>query len=179
MGTIVVYSDLRHMEIMERALHELSYPRVKMIMHYALDQVGHKIAGEIVSKLVEQTGLSKNTVKSEIHEIKSSPDNLEFIIEGEGHRWGLNKYNPTQTSGGAFAKPWNTPRLFPGTFMLERYGYQVFKRLGSGRGPIKMLYGAGVPREMERGMVVAAYDEAAKRTVPEAIEKKLEQYLPK
>ena len=178
MTKIVVISDVRSLNSFQQALDVLGYVKVRTIMHYALDQAGHKAAGEIKKLLVTQSGLSKQTVTSEITEIKSSVGNLEYVIRGEGHRWGLNKFSPQQTEAGAWAMPWNTPRTFPHTFVVAQYGYQVFKRTSGARGPIKMLYGPAVFREMERGMIPVAFDTMARNDVVNAVDLKLRQFMP-
>ncbi len=70
----------------------------------------------------------------------------------------LAAFKARQTGKGVSAAPWNTRRIFGGTFIIKCYGGNVYKRAGKARFPLHKLYRAAIPRELPRDQSGDAFD---------------------
>ncbi len=146
-------------------------------MHFALDQVGGKALTEVKRALVKATGLKYGIISEGVKGHKSSPAKLVYEIVGTGRHFGLGHFNPRQTPTGVQASPWGKTRIFPGTFLIESLGGEVFKH-GEGRS-IRKLWGPSIPVEMQSEAIAeVAFKKFVDRELPKAVETKLAQYMP-
>jgi hypothetical protein len=174
---IVVKWDPRGLDAFKRATDTLGTPKVRQILHYALDQVGNKAATEVKRALVKVTGIKYGEIGKAIKVAKSSPSHLVYEITGTGRHYGLSHFSPVQTAAGVQASPWGTTRVFPHTFLIDSLGGNVFKH-GEGRS-IKKLWGPSIPVEMEREAIAdVAFRKFVDRELPNAVDAKLKQYMP-
>lgn len=174
---IVIKWDPSGLDAFKRATATLGTPRVRQIMHFALDQVGGKATTEIKRALVKQTGLTYSEIGKAVKVKKSSAAHLVYEITGTGRHFGLGHFRPKQTATGVQASPWGKTRIFPGTFIIEEFGGEVFKH-GEGRS-IRKLWGPSIPVEMESEAIAeVAFKKFVDRELPKAVESKLEQYMP-
>ncbi len=174
---IVVTFDPTGLDAFKRATDTLGTPKVRQILHFALDQVGNKAATEVKRALVKVTGIKYGEIGKAIKTTKSSASHLVYEITGTGRHYGLSHFNPRQTELGVQASPWGTTRVFPHTFLIESLGGNVFKH-GEGRS-IKKLWGPSIPVEMEHEAIAdVVFRQFVDRELPRAVETKLAQYMP-
>ena len=68
-------------------------------------------------------------------------------------------------------------RVFPGTFIVQSLGGQVFRRAGRARLPIVKLWGPSIPREMLRDQVPKVFFDEVHVKVPVRLQHELRRIL--
>lgn len=105
---------------------------------------------QAVTILSAQTGIPRGRVQSQTNVRLSG---LEAAVQEKPPAIKISQYgNPTwsRSDSGAQASGWNKRRTFPHTFMIPRYGNDVFHRAGKKRYPIARLWGPVLPNELLR-----------------------------
>ena len=133
----------------------------------ALNHVGDKAFTAVRRALVAQTSLSRDDISRGLRKVRASRQRQEeYRIVGTGARIALAHFGPVQFSYGTRAKVWGRLQRYPRTFIIEAFGGNVFKRVGSGRSAIKKLWGPGIATELVRDLSVKAFEHAAKDLGP-------------
>jgi len=164
--------------------------RGKQVLSRALNHSLAKTETAVNRALAKQTGLKYGDVKKEISRFSSNAGNLQGEIKGKGGHHKLKEFKARQTKKGVSAAPWGDRMIFRGTFIIGKYGGNVFKRIGkasentldkladygikgTGRFPIKALYGPAIPKEMVKDEAQAAFEKTISTALPQRVELEL------
>jgi hypothetical protein len=113
-----------------------------VILKAAVKHTGDKATSAMRSALVGQTGLKRKTL---VKAVKGRSVGTGYEIKSHGGNLRLKFFNARETSKGVTAAPWNSRRLYPGTFIKSGWwpnrrgpvaGGQVLQRAGAGKYPI-------------------------------------------
>lgn len=147
----------------------------------AINTSGKKLFTAVKRTVAKQMGASQARVVKYGHmrRIPASGGRLVTSVESKGGYLPLSDFKPRSTRKGASAAPWGTRRVFGGTFLIAKFGGNVFKRTGkfspkSGReNAVEKLWGPAVPKEMVRDESEAAYQQIARDVLPNEIERQI------
>lgn len=153
-------SSIKHIaDVMHRA-QQLS----PQVLKAAVKHTGDKATSAMRSALVPQTGLKRKTL---VKAVKGRSTGSGYEIKSHGGNIRLKFFQARETRKGVTAAPWNSRRLYAGTFMKGgrfpnrvalKMGGAVLKRTGSSRLPIKgVRSGLFIPEEMVKGSSEAAF----------------------
>jgi hypothetical protein len=76
----------------------------------------------------------------------------------KGEETNIALFGARQGKRGVSAAPWGRRRVFKSTFMIGRYGGNVFRRRGPQRLPLKGVYGPNIARELLKDETRAAFE---------------------
>lgn len=159
------------------AIRTLGEGRARTAYSRAINHTG-RIAGTAAGRaLSAQTGLPASTGRRAIRRKidRATPSNLSYTIHGRGGNVSLRHFKPRETRKGVSAAPWNSRRVFAGSFMRAgwfpnrvpkpSWNKQVFER-GTGGKFRKVKSGLYIPAEMVTGATAAAWNASAARLTP-------------
>ena len=139
----------------------------------ALNRTATETRTAMTRALVKQTGIKHAVVRRQLTVDNASRGSLTAVIKAKGGFQSLKDTGARQTKKGVSAAPWGKRRVFPGTFIIGRYGGNVYKRTSKKRFPLHKLFGPAIPREFPKDQSKAAFD----ATVPAVLAKRLEHEL--
>lgn len=169
-------SSIKHIaDILHRAGTEA--PRA---LKAAVKHTGDKAVSAMRSALVPQTGLKRKTL---VKAVKGRSTAGGYEIASHGGNIRLKFFGARETRKGVSAAPWNSRRIYAGTFIKGgrfpnrvdlHKGGQVFKRSGSSRLPIhNTRSGLYIPEEMVKGQSAAAFYQTMDRDLAARLEHEL------
>jgi hypothetical protein len=165
-------------DIMRRAaVYQQGPKRMQQIISRVLNHVGGTARTKVKSTLAKQMGLPAGTVDARLITKRAYPGNQSFEITAGGRPIRLADFDARQTKRGVSARPWGQRRVFPGTFIVETLGGQVFRRAGRARLPIIKLWGPSIPREMLRDEVPRLFFEEVHTKLPIRLAHELRRIL--
>jgi len=167
--------DLANLDMFQRAAVELGQGKARQLAAWTLNQVGGKLTTAVKRQTAKQLGVPYSDAPASWVIDKAWSGMLQYKITATGKYYSLAHFHPSQFSYGVRAKPWGKSQRFAHAFML---GSEVYARTTAARGPLKKLMGGSIPREMERDAVPFLADAAMDNELPEAMERKLAQFLP-
>lgn len=134
------------------------------ILKRAVNHTGAKATVAMRKALVPQTGLKRRTLDKAV---KGAPSGSGYVIRSQGGDVRLKYFGARETSKGVSAAPWNSRRVYGGTFIRSgwwpnRRGViangQVLRRSGASKFPVKVVRsGLFIPQEMVIGQSEAAF----------------------
>lgn len=151
--------------------------QARVIMSRSLNHEGEKGRTQVKRALVRQTGIKYGLIDKAMKTIYSTPASLTYTLEARGEETNLNLFGAKQGKRGVSAAPWNRRRVFPHTFMVDRYGGKVFVRTGKARFPIKPLFGPNIAREIVKDESEQAF-RAGSANIVERIAHEIARLLP-
>lgn len=187
----VVGSGLAQMEEATRILG--SEGKARRAFARAINRTGDTVRNEAGRALSDQTGLPRSTGKKAYRQggERASPENLSYVVEGEGGQIGVRYFKPRETPDGVSAAPRNNRQVFVGSFMRAgwwpnrvdkpNWNRQVFYRVGDGHGYAglkskgakrsgtkfrKAKTDVVIPTEMVQGLAGEAWRRGAQRLQP-------------
>lgn len=126
---------------------------VKVVQH-----VGPIATAQMKRVLPAQTGLKFKTIN---RALKGKSQGANYVIASKGGDVRLKFFNARETAKGVTAAPWNSRRLYPGTFIRAGWwpnrgkpvsGGHVMRRVGKSKYPIEQVRsGLFIPNEMVTG----------------------------
>jgi hypothetical protein len=147
-------------DIVRRELvYQAGPKRMQQIISRVLNHVGGTARTKVKSTLAKQMGLPAGPVDARLITKRAYPGHQSFEITAAGRPIPLAEFDARQTRRGVSARPWGQRRVFPGTFIVQSLGGQVFRRAGRPRLPIVKLWGPSLPREMLRDEVPKVFFE--------------------
>lgn len=157
-------------------------------MKRASAHTGAKARTQVARALVKQTGLKYKTMRRAI-KLKPDPAGLGFALQSRGGDISLKYFGARETRRGATAAPWNSRRLYAGTFIRSGWKWSsrrivlhghVYRRAGAERRPIvKIKSGLYIPKEMLQGASVEAFNRMVKTDLVARLGHELGRLLPK
>ncbi|MDQ2080489.1 phage tail protein [Xanthobacteraceae bacterium Astr-EGSB] len=139
----------------------------------ALNRTVTETRTAVARALVKQTGAKYAVVRKALSTTPASVGHLSASIIARGGFMPLSAFKPKKTRKGVSAAPWGTRRVFPASFMVKKWGGNVYVRMGKPRFPIHKLYGPAIPRELPRDQSAATFH----ATVPVVLAKRLDHEL--
>lgn len=171
MSAITMQFDGDGLKRMREALDKLGGPEMEKAARRALNHTGTKARTQVKRTLAAQMGVGPSALAQygALAYRRSNYARLAHEIYATGKHMPLKAFGARQTRKGVSATPWGKRRLFPKTFIIAAYGGNVYKRTGSGRGPLKRLWGPNIARELVREPTVGAW-RAVAATLPARVE---------
>jgi hypothetical protein len=130
----------------------------------AVKHTGDKATSAMRSALVPQTGLKRGVL---VRAVKGKSTGSGYEIKSHGGNIRLKFFGARETRKGVTAAPWNSRRLYAGTFLKGgrfpnrvtlKMGGNTLKRAGKSRLPIHgVRSGLYIPEEMVKGGSEAAF----------------------
>lgn len=137
-------------------------------MARALNHEGDKKRTQVLRALARQTGIKYRRIRAAVRTVRAGPSSLVYRLDFDGIETNLADFGARQTKAGVSAAPWGQRRVFPSTFIVEKFGGRVFKRTGEasdqarwklmdygvkglGRFPIRGVFGPNMAREVVKG----------------------------
>jgi hypothetical protein len=151
--------------------------RIQQVISRVLNHVGGTARTKVKSTLAKQMGLPAGTVDARLITKRAYPGNQSFEITASGRPIPLADFDARQTRRGVSARPWGQRRVFPGTFIVEKLGGQVFRRASRERLPIVKLWGPSMPRELLRDQVPKVFFDEVRAKVPVRLKHELRRIL--
>jgi hypothetical protein len=105
--------DLSGVRVISDILREAG-KKSPVILKAAVKHTGDKATSAMRSALVGQTGLKRKTL---VKAVKGRSVGTSYEIKSHGGNIRLKFFNARETSKGVTAAPWNSRRLYPGTFI--------------------------------------------------------------
>lgn len=151
--------------------------RAPEMMAGALNAGGSAMRVRTIEAETAQTGLAKRTISKAQREFKATRARLEYEIEAAGGNVRLKYFRPRETRAGVSASPWNSRRVYAGSFMKAgwpqgsrwakrkakpNWNGQVFQRTGgktrTGMDEFEHAKsGLFIPTEMVTGQTAGAF----------------------
>jgi hypothetical protein len=150
MITLTFKSD-RILDRFSNKIAQLSDGEVNTVFARALNHEGDKGRTEVKRSLVKVTGIQYGKINKNMKIIRANKNSLQYKLEQRGEETNISDFGAKQGAKGVSAKPWNQRRVFPGTFMIKKYGGKTFTRTSKERFPIEGVYGPNLAREIVKG----------------------------
>lgn len=160
-------------------VEDLASPKSRKGLAMALNHTLAKTETQVNRALVRQSGLKYGAVKAAMKRFSGNAANLQGEIKGTGNHVPLKAFGARKTAKGVSAAPWNTRRVFPGTFFVQRYGGDVFRRTTDKRFPVKKLFGPAIPKEMVKDQAKVAFNKTVATELPKRVEHEMARLLGK
>jgi hypothetical protein len=183
--TISIKYDLTPLLRISNALHAAG-SQVPLILNRAINHTGDKALTQMRRVLVGQTGLKRKTIVRAVKATKAFGAGA-YTIRSKGGNIRLKFFAARETRKGVSAAPWNSRRIYAGTFMKGgrfpnrkalNLGGAVLKRVGSSRKPLTTIKsGLFIPEEMVTGQSEAAFFGTVDRDLPGRIAHELYRVL--
>lgn len=165
-------------DLLRRGLvYQAGPKRIQQVISRVLNHVGGTARTKVKSALAKQMGLPAGTVDARLITKRAYPGNQSFEITAAGRPIPLADFDARQTRRGVSARPWGNRRVFPGTFIVETLGGQVFRRAGRARLPIVKLWGPSIPREMLRDEAPRVFFQEVRTKLPIRLHHELRRVL--
>lgn len=177
-------------------LGQLGSGKAEQALKRALRHTGGKAKTAVTRALVGQTGLKTGTIKRAVKSVDGDAGTMSYVLRTEGGNVRLKFFGPRETASGVSAAPWNSRRVYPGTFMKAGWGNrwperfdkpqwnkQVFERAGGktkfGKAKFRNvrsdLY---IPDELLTGDSAAAFDGVINSSLVPRVEHEISRMLP-
>ncbi|CUT12523.1 hypothetical protein BF49_3603 [Bradyrhizobium sp.] len=177
--------DLSGLKHISNALHAAG-DKMPLVLNRAINHTGDKALTQMRSVLVGQTGLKRRTLVRAVKSTKAFGAGA-YVIRSKGGNIRVKFFAARETRKGVSAAPWNSRRIYPGTFMKGgrfpnrvalKLGGAVLKRVGKSRHPLETIRsGLFIPEEMVKGQSEAAFFAVIDRDLPGRIAHELYRVL--
>lgn len=162
---------------MAKQLRELGEGKAREAASRAINRGGDMGRTQMTRALVQTTGIQYQKVKSVTSVRRSTPATLSYTVEGSGDETNVGLFKARQLKKGAAASPWKKRRMFPGTFIIQKFGGRVYARRTGQRFPIKPIWGPNVAREMRQGEPLKAWEQTTLNVVERRMLHELDRML--
>lgn len=146
-------------------------------MRMAINDTGNFARTRVVRTLAIQMGLPQGTVRQGLTTVPAVR-NLIYELGSTGGYMSLKSFDARQVRAGVSARPWGRRKIFRGTFMVPRFGGQVFRRTTRARFPIVKLWGPAMPVELVRDKVPEEFERAAEQRLAPRLRHHLDRLFP-
>jgi hypothetical protein len=171
------WQDISGLKRVENAVGMLSSEQKDNAFRRAVNHTGDKARTVVIRTLAEQTGLKQKVIRKAVKVKRANFSSLEYVMTTRGGDISLKFFAARETRPGVSAAPFGERRVFPGTFMkggrfpnrvtAKGLNGHVYRRTGSGRGPLEMVdSGVIIPAEMVRGATASAFTGLVERELP-------------
>lgn len=152
-------------------------PAAQTAMSRAINDAGNYARTRVVRTLATQMGLAQGTVRQGLTTIPARRS-LVYELNSTGGYLSLKSFDAQQRRAGVSARPWGRRKIFRGTFIIPRFGGQVFRRTTSARFPIVKLWGPAMPQELVRDKVPDEFERAAEERLGPRLRHHLDRLFP-
>lgn len=126
----------------------------------ALSHSGRKTYTAVKKSLRLQTSFKASEVTKSTRFVGPNRASLSFKIIGTGRHRGLRNFGAKQFRYGVRARVWGKAQKFKSAFIVDSLSGHAFVRSGSGRYPIRVMYGPSIPKELVKDETKDTFDEA-------------------
>lgn len=143
----------------------------------ALNRTAETARTRVGRVLVTQTGMPYGGIRRSLSIRHASATSLASALVARGGYSEMSEFRARQVKAGVSAAPWNKRQIFGGTFIIKRYGGNVYKRVGAARFPIYKLYGPAIPVEMVKDQSAAEFVKTVETELPKRLDHELGRAL--
>lgn len=151
--------------------------KIRPAMRMAVNDTGDRTRTPMKKALVQQTGLKPKVITAAIKTDRATDATLTYRMTTRGGNIRLKYFGARETRAGVSAAPWNSRRVFGGTFIkggrfprrvsIAKLNGQAYRRVGSKRLPIAVARsGLFIPKEMVIGATAAAFNATTASVLP-------------
>lgn len=135
----------------------------------ALNHEGRKTFTAVKRAMRKQTSIPAPLIAAGMKFEGSNRQHLRTIITGNGRPLPLRLFSPKQFSYGVRAKVWGKAQQFKSSFIVAKFGGNVFHRTSAKRFPIKRMYGPGIPQEMVKDETLETFESSGNAVMDRAM----------
>jgi hypothetical protein len=183
------WQDISGLQRLDNAMAVLSSDQKNNALRRAVNHTGDKAKTVVIRTLAEQTGLKQKVIRKAVKVKRANYSSLEYVMTTRGGDISLKFFGARETRRGVSAAPFGQRRVFPGTFMkggrfpnrvtASRLNGHVYRRTGSGRGPLEFVdSGVVIPAEMVRGATASAFTGLVERDLPPRVMHEIMRLVP-
>lgn len=143
------------------ALQAIGNRDARQLFARALNRGGDQGRTQVKRSLVAQTGIKYGLINKAVKTSRAQPNRLVYTLTASGRETNLSLFSSRQSAKGVIASPWGKRHVFKSAFIIPGYDGKVFKREGSGRGPIAPLFGPNIAREIVKDQPPIKWQQAA------------------
>lgn len=157
--------------VFEAMVKRANSKQAKLAFVRAINHETAKAYTQVKKVLRDETGIKYGDINRAVKRKRAKASSLRMTAEivARGGAMPLKYFSPRQFKYGVRAKPWNKPQRFNSAFIVKSLSGHVFKRAGSKRLPIEMLWGPSIPKEMIREKSVNAFNRATDKIADRAV----------
>jgi hypothetical protein len=156
---------------------EATRARLPRAIAQGLNQGGDRVRTVVQRTLKEQTSVTLyRSITSRMRTARAFEGSLAYQIIATGKGIPIKEFPVEVVQGGVEAETWGAEHLFKRSFR-QRYLGGLRARIGTGRFPVRSLYGPALPKELGQGATPAAFAGAAAEFVPPALLRALGRVL--
>ena len=153
LGVVIDLTDFRRLAF-DLSATAVAIKRGNTIISQAINHGLRKLNTQLKYKIKDWTGIQRvGEVSKGFSFGWSSPASMTGKLTIKDYHRALTAANFgakwSRKNPGATHKAWNRARLAPHTFMISPNG-PIFRRVGTGRTPLKVLWGPNFAREVDR-----------------------------
>ena len=162
-----------------RGLNKFERRFVPVAMNRSLNEVGRAVNTKVRRSVANDTGIKVRDLGREyITQSRSRRNRLRYIITYLKGAVPLKAFNPSQGNKGVTVRgAWGETQMYPGAFIVDKLGRNVFKRKGPQRLPIKKMYGPIPAREAASEKNQRLVQVVVDKELPDKMRKNLEFYI--
>lgn len=171
------WQDISGLQRVDNAMAMLSGDQKNNALRRAVNHTGDKAKTVVIRTLAEQTGLKQKVIRKAVKVMRANFSSLEYVMTTRGGEISLKFFGARETRRGVSAAPFGNRQLFAGAFMkggrfpnrvtAKGLNGHVYRRTGSGRGPLEFVdSGVIIPAEMVKGATASAFTGLVERDLP-------------
>jgi len=171
------WQDISGLQRVQNAMGRLSSDEKYTALRRAINHTGDKARTVVIRELAGQTGLKQKVIRKAVKTRRANFSSLEYVMTTRGGDISLKFFAARETRKGVTAAPRGQRQLYAGAFMkggrfpnrktAKGLNGHVYRRTGSGRGPLEMVdSGVIIPAEMVTGATAQAFLDVANRELP-------------
>ncbi len=153
--------------LFEAMLFKVGDKPAKRAFARSLNHEGKKAHTAVKRKLRDETSIKIGEISRSVVFVKAGDNSLRAIVRGTGSEIPLRDFGARQFKYGVAAKVWGKRQRFPGAFIVDSIGGNVFKNTRGWNAKakrfnaIEKLYGPSIPKEMLEDTVVEVFSNIA------------------
>ena len=170
--------DPSGLRVFQQAAAALAGPKLQQALREALSAAGGKARTQVRRALREQTNVKAASDVNVRTRSFMNGSALEYKIEGINKALPIDRVKglevQTGQGGGVSAAPWNAPRQFQRSFVLDG---KYVARTGPDRFPLRRLWGPSIMKELVKGESKDTFERYATAELEAQVTRKLERLL--
>jgi hypothetical protein len=153
----------------EAMVHQVGEGAAALAFSRALNHESRKTFTAVKRALRKQTDIPPFMITASTAFRFSSKHHLRTIITGSGRELPLLLFKPSQFSYGVRARVWGRHQVYRSSFIVARFGGNVFHRTSHKRFPIQKMFGPSVPKEMLKDETLETFERSGNAIMDRAM----------
>jgi hypothetical protein len=166
----IIIKDLDQTRIRYEAMvQQVGEGAAALAFSRALNHEGRKSFTAVKRALRKQTDVPPFMITASMTFRPSSKHHLRTIISGSGRELPLRLFKPSQFSYGVRARVWGRQQVYRSSFIVAKYGGNVFHRTSPKRFPIQKLFGPSIAKEMLKDETLETFERSGNAIMDRAM----------